>query len=124
LPKVVKKKRSNITQRGKPTSSYDAQFTYDNLVKRGGKKFAKGRMSPENYAKVKKKAGGGSMKKTMKMTSGGSLKPVPPQAKGLQALKRERPDVVNKMGYMKKGGVVKMRGGGAATRGLNFNRGY
>ena len=26
--------------------------------------------------------------------------------------------------YMKKGGVVKMRGGGAATRGLNFNRGY
>jgi len=23
-----------------------------------------------------------------------------------------------------KGGVVKMRGGGAATRGLNFNRGY
>jgi len=120
----VKKKRSNITQRGKPTSSYDAQFTYDNLVKRGGKKFAKGRMSPENYAKVKKKAGGGSMKKTMKMTSGGSLKPVPPQAKGLQALKRERPDVVNKMGYMKKGGVVKMRGGGAATRGLNFNRGY
>jgi hypothetical protein len=70
----------------------------------------------KSVAKLKnpfKKAGGGSMKKTMKMTSGGSLKPVPPQAKGLQALKRERPDVVNKMG-----------GGGAATRGLNFNRGY
>ena len=119
----VKKKRSNITQRGKPTSSYDAQFTYDNLVKRGGKKFAKGRMSPENYAKVKKKAGGGSMKKTMKMTSGGSLKPVPEgnQGKGLSKLPTP---VRNKMGYMKKGGVVKMRGGGAATRGLNFNRGY
>ncbi len=34
----VKKKRSNIVQKGnKPTSSYDAQFTYDNLVKRGEK---------------------------------------------------------------------------------------
>ena len=46
----VKKKRSNIVG----SSTYDAQFTYDNLVKRGGKKFAKARMSPENYAKVKK----------------------------------------------------------------------
>ena len=55
LPKLktpIKKKRSNITQRGKPTSSYDAQFTYDNLKKRGLN--PKGRMSPENYAKVKK----------------------------------------------------------------------
>ena len=48
--KTQKKSRSNI----KGSSSYDAQFTYDNLVKRGGKKFAKARMSPENYAKVKK----------------------------------------------------------------------
>ena len=36
----VKKKRSNIVG----SSTYDAQFTYDNLVKRGGKKFAKARM--------------------------------------------------------------------------------
>ena len=48
--KTQKKSRSNI----KGSSSYDAQVTYDNLVKRGGKKFAKARMSPENYAKVKK----------------------------------------------------------------------
>jgi hypothetical protein len=71
----------------------------------------------KSVAKLKnpfKKAGGGSMKK-----------PIPPEAKGLQALKRERPDVVKKMGYMKKGGkVIKMRGGGAATKGLRFNRGY
>lgn len=61
-----------------------------------------------------KKAGGGTMKK-----------PIPPEAKGLQALKRERPDVVKKMGFMRKGGkVMKMRGGGAATRGIKFNRGY
>ena len=102
---------------------------------------------------VSRAAGGGTMKK-----------PIPPEAKGLQALKRERPDVVKKMGFMKKGGkltsnkakinkvktglrkavkahtgqakmlgsiklkkggkVIKMRGGGAATRGMNFNRGY
>jgi len=51
LKKVVKKKRSNISN----SSSYDAQFTYDELKKRGGEKFAKGRMSAKNYAKAKKK---------------------------------------------------------------------
>lgn len=63
---------------------------------------------------VSRAAGGGTMKK-----------PIPPDAKGLQALKRERPDVVKKMGFMRKGGkVMKMRGGGAAIRGIKFNRGY
>jgi hypothetical protein len=51
LKKVVKKKRSNIVG----SSSYDAQFTYDKLKERGGKKFAEGRMSKENLAKVKKR---------------------------------------------------------------------
>ena len=118
--KTQKKSRSNI----KGSSSYDAQFTYDNLVKRGGKKFAKARMSPENYAKVKKKAGGGAMKKPMKMTGGGSLKPLP-SASDNPGLRKLPTEVRNKMGYMKKGGkVIKMRGGGAATKGLRFNRGY
>ena len=155
----VKKKRSNIVG----SSTYDPQFTYDNLVKKGGKKFAKARMSPENYAKVKKKAGGGTMKRTMKMTGGGSLKPVPEGNKG-KGLSKLPTEVRNKMGFMKKGGkltsnkakinkvttglrkavkahtgqakmlssiklnkggkVIKMRGGGAATKGLRFNRGY
>ena len=60
LPKVPikKKSRSNIVQKGgKPSSSYDAQFTYDQLKKRGLK--PKGFMSPENYAKVTKKSSGG-----------------------------------------------------------------
>jgi len=48
------------------------------------------------------------------------LKPVPEGNKGLGKLPSP---VRNKMGYMKKGGIVKMRGGGAATRGMNFNRG-
>ena len=47
----------------------------------------------------------------------------PKKQKGLAALKKKAPQVVAKMGYMKKGGIVKMRGGGAATRGMNFNRG-
>ena len=51
----------------------------------------------------------------------GGLKPVPEGNKGLGKLPQP---VRNKMGYMRKGGVVKMRGGGAATRGMNFNRGY
>ena len=50
----------------------------------------------------------------------GGLKPVPEGNKGLGKLPSP---VRNKMGYMKKGGIVKMRGGGAATRGMNFNRG-
>ena len=60
-------------------------------------------------------------KNVVKKTDGGSLKPVPADNKGLGKLPQP---VRNKMGYMKKGGVVKMRGGGAATRGMNFNRGY
>jgi len=58
--------------------------------------------------------------KMVKRAAGG-LKPVPEGNKGLGKLPSP---VRNKMGYMKKGGVVKMRGGGAATRGMNFNRGY
>ena len=124
---VKKKSRSNISN----SSSYDADFTRKNLEKRGLK--AKNFMSPKNFASTTKEkerkigiAGnfntGGKMKK---MTGGGSLKSIPPESKGLQALKRERPDVVKKMGFMRGGGkVVKMRGGGAATKGMNFNRGY
>tara|TARA_R100001480_G_scaffold148797_1_gene148467 strand:+ start:109 stop:1257 length:1149 start_codon:yes stop_codon:yes gene_type:complete len=58
--------------------------------------------------------------KMVKRAAGG-LKPVPEGNKGLGKLPQP---VRNKMGYMKKGGIVKMRGGGAATRGMNFNRGY
>ena len=54
----------------------------------------------------------------------GGLRPVPEgnNGKGLSKLPTE---VRNKMGFMRKGGkVMKMRGGGAATRGIKFNRGY
>ena len=48
---------------------------------------------------------------------GGVLKPIPPDAKGLQALKKERPDVVASMGFKKKGGTMKMMSGGGVARG-------
>ena len=35
---------------------------------------------------------------------------------GLTALKKQSPETVNKMGYMKKGGKVGMRKGGLARR--------
>ena len=78
------------------------------------------------------KAGGGMMemrKKGMglKMANGGSaLKPIPADNKGLPNLPQ---DVRNKMGFMKKGGMVKKRakstakksrGMGIAKRGGNF----
>jgi hypothetical protein len=72
----------------------------------------------EDYKPKRKKV---SMGKITAMNKGGSLKEVPADNKGLGKLPQP---VRNKMGYMKKGGVVKMRGGGAATRGMNFNRGY
>lgn len=59
--------------------------------------------------------------KPMSMKGGGSLKPVPEGNKG-KGLSKLPTEVRNKMGFMKKGGkLMKMRGGGAATRGLMFN---
>jgi len=61
------------------------------------------------------------IKDVMKKADGGKLKTVPEGKKGLSKLPTP---VRNKMGFMKKGGIVKMKGGGAATKGMNFNRGY
>jgi polyhydroxyalkanoate synthesis regulator phasin len=55
----------------------------------------------KNKKVIKKKFGGGN-----------KLKSIPADAKGLQALKRERPDVVAEMGFKKKGGTLKMKDGG------------
>ena len=59
-------------------------------------------------------------KSLVKKKGGGGLKAVPQGNKG-KGLSKLPTEVRNKMGYMKKGGkVMKMRGGGAATRGLMF----
>ena len=88
------------------------------LKNRDGKDFVptKKKVSMGKITTMKK---GG--KTTQKKADGGSLKSVPADNKGLGKLSQP---VRNKMGYMKNGGVVKMRGGGAATQGMNFNRGY
>jgi len=118
---VKKKSKSNI----KGSSSYDADFTRKNLEKRGLK--AKNFMSPKNFGSTTKEkerkigiAGNFNTGGKMVKRAAGGLKPVPEGNKGLGKLPSP---VRNKMGYMKKGGIVKMRGGGAATRGMNFNRG-
>ena len=59
-------------------------------------------------------------KKMMGYAGGGSLKPVPEGNKG-KGLSKLPTEVRIKLGFMKKGGkVMKMRGGGMASRGLNF----
>ena len=69
--------------------------------------------------KMLDKMTGKSKPQTLK--GGGGLKAVPQGNKG-KGLSKLPTEVRNKMGYMKKGGkVMKMRGGGAATRGLMFN---
>ena len=93
---------------------------------------AKKRARPENRKRIQADTKGATkgigfsgksvaeFKNPFKKKSGGPLKSVPEGNKGLSKLPSP---VRNKMGYMKKGGIVKMRGGGAATRGMNFNRG-
>jgi len=91
---------------------------------------AKKRERPENRKRIQAETKGAtkgvgfsgkSVGNPFKFNKGGPLKQVPSDNKGLGKLPQP---VRNKMGYMKKGGVVKMRGGGAASRGMNFNRGY
>jgi len=63
----------------------------------------------------------------------GGLKKIPDNAKGLKELKKKSPETVNKMGFMKKGGMVekysnggliggkiKARGAGCAKKGFSF----
>tara|TARA_R100000908_G_scaffold33863_1_gene15512 strand:- start:58 stop:399 length:342 start_codon:yes stop_codon:yes gene_type:complete len=77
----------------------------NNLVKKGralkdgGSSILEGTMNKAKMVKAKD----GKMN---------DLKPVPADAKGLQALKRKRPDVVAEMGFKKKGGTLKMKAGG------------
>ena len=91
---------------------------------------AKKRARPENRKRIQSETRGAtkgigfsgkSVGNPFKFNKGGSLKAVPTENKGLGKLPQP---VRNKMGYMKKGGVVKMRGGGIARKGMNFNRGY
>ena len=91
--KPVKKKSRSNISN---SSSYDADFTRKNLEKRGLK--AKNFMSPKNFGSTTKE-------KERKIGIAGNF------------------NTGGKMVKRAAGGIVKMRGGGAATRGMNFNRG-
>ena len=107
--------QSYIDKAKKELGDFKSTGSKYNLSKPKSKTF---RDEDEGYKPKRKKV---SMGKITAMKNGGSLKAIPADNKGLGKLPQP---VRNKMGYMKKGGVVKMRGGGAATRGMNFNRGY
>ena len=91
---------------------------------------AKKRARPENRKRIQADTKGAtkgigftgrSIGNPFNFNAGGNLKSVPAGNTGLGKLPTP---VRNKMGFMKKGGIVKMKGGGAATKGMNFNRGY
>ena len=137
---VAKVKTETLKKMG-PTKDYTGKFVnkkgdvaYDSI----GDFFsnitgtAKKRARPENRKRIQAENKGATkdvgfsgesvakFKNPFKKNSGGILKSVPSGNKGLGKLPSP---VRNKMGYMQKGGVVKMRGGGAAIRGINFNKG-
>ena len=137
---ISKVKKEKLKKMG-PTKDYTGKFVnekgevaYDSIgdffSNITGK--AKKRARPENRKRIQADTKGATkgigfsgksvakFKNPFKKKSGGPLKSVPEGNKGLSKLPSP---VRNKMGYMKKGGIVKMRGGGAATRGMNFNRG-
>tara|TARA_X000001382_G_scaffold94760_1_gene69223 strand:- start:40 stop:1353 length:1314 start_codon:yes stop_codon:yes gene_type:complete len=153
-PKITKPKKAPITKvkteklkKMGPTKDYTGKFVnkkgevaYDSVGDffRNITGTAKKRERPENRKRIQSATKGAtkgigfsgkSVGNPFKFNSGGKmvkraaggLKPVPEGNKGLGKLPSP---VRNKMGYMRKGGVVKMRGGGAATKGMNFNRGY
>jgi len=70
------------------------------------KKSTEGKITPQEAMK--------QIRKIITRSDGGGtkLKPIPEDAKGLQALKKKRPDVVAEMGFKKKGGTLKMKDGG------------
>jgi hypothetical protein len=137
---VAKVKTETLKKMG-PTKDYTGKFVnkkgdvaYDSI----GDFFsnitgtAKKRERPENRKRIQAENKGATkgvgfsgesvakFKNPFKKNSGGILRSVPSGNKGLGKLPSP---VRNKMGYMQKGGVVKMRGGGAAIRGINFNKG-
>jgi len=135
---VTKVKKETLKKMG-PTKDYTGKFVnekgevaYDSVGDffRNITGTAKKRERPENRKRIQAETKGAtkgvgfsgkSIGNPFKFNKGGPLKQVPSDKKGLGKLPQP---VRNKMGYMNKGGVVKMRGGGAPTRGMNFNRGY
>jgi hypothetical protein len=131
--------RKGMPKKSSPTKDYTGKFVnekgevaYDSVGDffRNITGTAKKRERPENRKIIQAETKGAtkgvgfsgkSVGNPFKFNKGGPLKQVPSDNKGLGKLPQP---VRNKMGYMKKGGVVKMRGGGAASRGMNFNRGY
>ena len=143
IGKTKKKTKKKDPFRADKTTSLNREFSKRTAkanqeamknVKKKAKGGDVGKILDRKVDKATRKRGGSISEKEMikimldagkksglfKKAKGGSLKPLPSAGEnpGLRKLPTE---VRNKMGYMKKGGkVMKMRGGGAAMRGVNF----
>tara|TARA_B100001057_G_scaffold67483_1_gene61185 strand:+ start:3249 stop:3635 length:387 start_codon:yes stop_codon:yes gene_type:complete len=94
-------------------------------------KLAKAGLSPAGMlAKKMKKNKQAPVAATARANTGGKQIPEGPEGNGLRALKKKNPELVKeRLGYAKRGGVMKMQGGGSTCRGMgaaikggNFNR--
>jgi len=137
LEKGVKKIKTNLKKAlvdpaikaGKAYAAGDIPLTIPRLVKKA---------IPEAVKQTKRQIAHNKMKKTVKDVTGkkmgGRAIPEGPKGAGLRALKAEAPEITDKMGFKKKGGIVaginnikgmkqggQCRGMGAASRGGGFN---
>jgi hypothetical protein len=106
MPKPRPKETGKVKDpfRADKTESLDKEFSKN--VAKTNKKNETGKVDLKKYK--------GAIKKNM-----GGLKDVPPGNKGKGLSKLPTP-VRNKMGFKKKGGTMKMRGGGMAIQGTGF----
>jgi hypothetical protein len=139
LVSAVEKVRERQKKTAKLLQDPDSQSVRRQMIKKskgGGKVTNFGSKKDINIGKVKTNqfknianaAAAGkitpeeALKKTQALVRkkyGGGLKDVPPGNKGKGLSKLPAP-VRNKMGFKKKGGAMKMRGGGLAIQGLGF----
>jgi len=137
---VAKKKSKKDPFRADKTESLNKDFS---------KRTAKA--NQEAMKNVKKKAGGGSLKSVPEGNKGKGLSKLPTEVRNKMGFMKKGGKLTSNKSKIKKvttglkkavkahtgqakmlssiklkkgGKVVKMRGGGAATRGMNFNRGY
>ena len=104
----------------KPVMASNGKFT---KTEKDPEKMSKMKMKSEMFKDTVKKSTEGkitpqeAMKQIRKIVTrsdggGANLKPIPEDNPGLKALKKERPDVVAKMGFKKMGGTLNYREGG------------
>ena len=103
LEKTLRKKFKGLIEEDKPTKKFKTGKELAREKKMGGGMMGRRFGMKSGTNPFKKETDVDKIKKTFGPKSG--LKKIDPKKqKGLAKLKQERPDVVRKMGYMKRGG--------------------